>query len=1067
MTTREQLFELLRNLRWLIAISLVISLALFLPDQIRELYRIAAADTGWIAAKGLVAILLISVTIWLGAFQLTTETLVRNPNPTPRAAFYFRAVPVFVGLLPVLAAMLGHHFSRPGNLHLSPEKQNAIREVGSIFRIQEKALEYDRRVLSAFLAVLLVAAIVSSILMWRAGAKDGLIDFSKAANKSYFFRYRFLVLTIGLIAALTAIFIKYPDWPAQFVGTFGVVALFTLCITAITVHLSLLTIDKSFPYLPVIFGVALLVAWTGNDNHEVRVLTDPALIETSPRVSAVSAFDDWLKQPDRVAEAAKTGEYPVFIVSAQGGGIYAAHNTAKFLARMQDLCPTFRRHLFAVSSVSGGSVGAAVFAAALKADSAPTAAHVDPVQACPSIAAFLAGTGREQVDTPGPIEQRVESVLTTDFLAPLTAGFLFTDFTQNFIPFSIPWLDRARFLEYTLENAADRMAQSQKEVAGAPNLLKADYQSHWSPSNEIPALLLNATDVGSGKRVVFSPFDFDQSHPTGSDLCILADVTRQGEGAEAKVASSSVHIPLSTAAFVSARFPWVTPAATMTVKNDCITENKIAHLVDGGYVDNSGIETALSLIAKIKNVQGTSDAPKFRIYLLALAGGDFPDHGSFSFGEVMEPIRALLSTRTSRAYIALNRAAEDDRLPPSAVTSVPSFATFGRSDIKDLFYNLPLGWTLSDKTRDIVSLSSGRFWDCLPNAGFTQSRSQQSNADCLQVRVFHLLNGSVAAAFQAQRDSDRAEKYVSSLDGQSLSSPKLDHQQLLACYESKWFQERRYKRYLAGVKAYEQRKLKDATKPNAPAPAPFRSYREGYIAYFQAEQVKALLQEWDRLDETDPRILAYVLGSVSHDSADFVHTSENLSFSSMSQIPKNWRARIDKINVERIAKGQPPIDVSNLLNRPVDLANVIWGSEGNDFRNRPDTNDGWEFRPRGMYRLVGREQYERENAALQKFVNVPYLDITAFPDALWNAKVSAKVTFAHFQSYKYRGRTLFELLQDKSLKWAAVRSFQSDMDHDASDQLLVEERSEMFFKCIEEASTPSGQSLTKWLLSLF
>ena len=62
MTTREQLFELLRNLRWLIAISLVISLALFLPDQIRELYRIAAADTGWIAVKGFVAILLISVT---------------------------------------------------------------------------------------------------------------------------------------------------------------------------------------------------------------------------------------------------------------------------------------------------------------------------------------------------------------------------------------------------------------------------------------------------------------------------------------------------------------------------------------------------------------------------------------------------------------------------------------------------------------------------------------------------------------------------------------------------------------------------------------------------------------------------------------------------------------------------------------------------------------------------------------------------------------------------------------------------------------------------------------------
>jgi predicted chitinase len=1065
MTTREQLFMLLRNLRWLIAISVVISVLLFLPDQIRELYRIAAADAGWIAAKEFIAILLISITIWLGALQLTTETLVRIPAPTGRAAFYFGAIPVVVGVLPVLAAMLGQLASRPGNLHLSPDQRNVIEEVGSIFRVQARAFEYDRFILLVFFAALLAIAILSAIVMWRSGAKGGLITFSRRTNETYFFSFRFFLLTISAIIALTVMFVAYPDRPAQFVGTFGVIALFTLCVTAFTVHLSLLTIEHSFPYLPAIFAWALLVAAIGNDDHEVRLLTDKALIATSPRVSAVSAFDDWLKQPDRVAEAARIGEYPVFIVSAQGGGIYAAHNAAKFLARMQDLCPTFRRHLFAVSSVSGGSVGAAVFAAALNADSSATVSHADPAQACPRIAAFLAGTGREQVDTPGPVEERVESILTTDFLAPLTAGFLFTDFTQNFLPFSFPIFDRARFLEYTLENAADRAAKSESSRVGPPNLLKSDYQSHWTPGNELPALLLNATDVGSGKRVVFSPFDIDESHPKGSDLCIFADLNRHGEGADAKVESSTLHIPLSAAAFISARFPWVTPAATVKLKNDCITENRVAHLVDGGYIDNSGLETALSLIGKIRNVQGTSDAPKFRTYLLSLAGGDFPDHGSFSFGEVMEPIRALLSTRSSRAYIALNRAAQDDRQPlDQGGASVPSIDTFGRSDIKDLFYNLPLGWTLSDKTRDIVSLSSGRFWDCLPNSAFTQSRSQQSNADCLQIRVFHLLNGSVAAAFQAQRDSETAEKYVTSLDGQGQSAPKLDHQGLLACYEAKWFQEDRYKRYLARLDAYEQQ-LKESAKQNVPPPKPLAPYREGYIAYFQAEQVKALLQEWDSLKETDPRILAYVLGSVSYDSADFVHTSENLSFSSVSQIPKAWLARIDKINADRTAKGDPPIDVNKLLNHPVELDNTIWGSDEKDYGNIPGSNDGWDFRPRGMYQLVGREQYARERGPLQKFGQIPNLDITVFPDALWNAKISAKVTFAHFQTFKYRGHTLFELLQDKTLNWAAVRGFQSDMDHAASDQTLVEERSEMFSKCIEDVSTPSAQSLAKRLLN--
>jgi hypothetical protein len=141
----------------------------------------------------------------------------------------------------------------------------------------------------------------------------------------------------------------------------------------------------------------------------------------------------------------------------------------------------------------------------------------------------------------------------------------------------------------------------------------------WTYDFVLPALLLNTTDVGSGKRVVISPFDIDPAHPRDRDLCILANLKRQGKGADQTVESSSIHIPLSTAAFASARFPWVTPASTVTLNNDCITAHPKARLVDGGYVENSGVETALDLIEKLKTVQGTSDAPKFRIYLLSPA----------------------------------------------------------------------------------------------------------------------------------------------------------------------------------------------------------------------------------------------------------------------------------------------------------------------------------------------------------------------------------------------------------------------------------------------------------------
>ena len=523
MTVREQLFTLLRNLRWIIVLSLFLSVLLYLPDQIRELYRIAADDAGWIAFKEFVSIALIAIAIWLGAFQLTTESIEQMPSTTGRLALYVKLAPVVLGALPIMAALVGQLASRPDDPRLSPDKMNSVSEVGSIFRIQDQALASERSTLVLFALGLSVLLIVFLALAWRAGSSRAVIAFSSRANAKYFARLRFLSTTIAVIVVLTTAFILVPDGIAQFVGSFGVIALFAACVIAVTIHLSLKTVQHSIPFLPLIFGSLFLIAcFAGSDNHELRRVT-PEKAQASPRVPAVTAFQNWLNQPFRVAEADRLGEYPVFVVAAQGGGIYAAHNAARFLARMQDLCPAFRQHLFAISAVSGGSVGSATFAAALQAEKPPLDPEATAARACPKIAQFLAGTGRaEDIDAPGLVEQRVASVLATDFLSPLIAGFLFSDFTQLFSPIAVPFFDRARFLEYTLENAADKMLKGTKNSGDQTNLLKADYQSHWTPESSMPALLLNTTDVGSGKRVVMSPFDIDPAHPRDKDLCIFA-----------------------------------------------------------------------------------------------------------------------------------------------------------------------------------------------------------------------------------------------------------------------------------------------------------------------------------------------------------------------------------------------------------------------------------------------------------------------------------------------------------------------------------------------------------------
>jgi hypothetical protein len=212
------------------------------------------------------------------------------------------------------------------------------------------------------------------------------------------------------------------------------------------------------------------------------------------------------------------------------------------------------------------------------------------------------------------------------------------------------------------------------------NLLTRSFQSYWQPGGAIPALLLNATDSGSGKRVVMAPFNLEKAAETSSDVCMLTP-TKQFED-----------FALSTAAFVSARFPWVTPAATAYSINPCIGDKKVQkiRLVDGGYIDNSGIETALDLIAEMKDALkkgGDATLAQFPIYLISLSSDDFPSVRAYSLNELLEPIRALLNGREARAAIAINRARTSFDIVKINDQELPRF---NRTNLQSYFYD-PVG----------------------------------------------------------------------------------------------------------------------------------------------------------------------------------------------------------------------------------------------------------------------------------------------------------------------------------------------------------------------------------------
>ena len=249
-----------------------------------------------------------------------------------------------------------------------------------------------------------------------------------------------------------------------------------------TLYFTLLTLRYRFPFIPLIVGAAVLFSVCDlNDNHQVRVLQpEPGaekLSATRPR--AWEEFQKWHQsRPDR----GSYDEYPVYIVTAQGGGIYAAYQSALFLARLQDYCPAFRHHVFAISSVSGGSLGAATFASLLNA---VATAELPPPQpdgrpdGCPTIARFLRTDGMTR--RPPPLQRVRSSGMCNGFWRttsspPLVASTLFPDFLQRFLITPQSSFDRARALERAFE-----LTMEELKVNGKP-AFEQSFLAHWNPT---------------------------------------------------------------------------------------------------------------------------------------------------------------------------------------------------------------------------------------------------------------------------------------------------------------------------------------------------------------------------------------------------------------------------------------------------------------------------------------------------------------------------------------------------------------------------------------------------------
>jgi hypothetical protein len=328
------------------------------------------------------------------------------------------------------------------------------------------------------------------------------------------------------------------------------------------------------------------------DNH--RVGRRALIAETggsTDRPTLESAFRLWAKG----RPVGPNGKRTMVLVAVQGGAARAGYWTAVALAELQTAAAKltgkdgkpvdFGAHMFAISSVSGGSVGSVGYSAMLKTAPENVRTPTTELDAATLTNDLLGFAGR-------------------DALGPALTGMLYSDLLYRFLP--LPLLpDRAETLERAWEEAWDApddrtgVAPRTAGTIGAPFLALAPKDGEpWRP-----LLIVQGASESGGRRMLTSAVKFTCEEVDADDLL-------DGIGHD---------VATSTAILNGARFPWVSPGGTFTHQPCTAKEGDPKsndHILDGGYFDNAGAETLREMTRAIRNLEGAGEKDLDIVFIL-------------------------------------------------------------------------------------------------------------------------------------------------------------------------------------------------------------------------------------------------------------------------------------------------------------------------------------------------------------------------------------------------------------------------------------------------------------------
>jgi hypothetical protein len=387
-------------------------------------------------------------------------------------------------------------------------------------------------------------------------------------------------------------------FPGPAVAVFGLalmigpLTLLTFALDHWSLRFNLCGLDCGLHHLPILSALGLMVfvvvpLWF--HVHTVR-LVDPWPPKgpgqaTDPRATLAEYFKQWVK----LCYPQPTSPLRPIIVASSGGATKAGMWTARVLYDIEDATGFGGPAVFAVSSVSGGSLGTAAYMAI-------QSGHNGPFCRQP------ASRGRADALDLGLLAP--SNSLHGDALGPILGAWLFYDVPRALFAWHRLFHknparggDSGEAFERALEGDWQPIAN---RIPGASrfdqSFLTLFYRDH-APRPGMPLWIGNGTEVTTGNRILTIPVTPGPPAAAPGDPT-LAVTPREWpfRAAFDLLGLVAADVPISTGINNTARFPFLEPFGDVyPLDSNTAYPTTRAEVIDGGYFENEGLQTALEL----------------------------------------------------------------------------------------------------------------------------------------------------------------------------------------------------------------------------------------------------------------------------------------------------------------------------------------------------------------------------------------------------------------------------------------------------------------------------------------